>query len=75
MNKEELARKLAHSAQVTPAEAADQLDGVLHDILTKLRQGKPASLPGFGKLVPDAANRIRFTSTTQTSKQGKGGRK
>lgn len=52
MNKDELAARLARQAGLSRAAAADQLDQVIHDILTRLRRGKPVSFPGLGRFVP-----------------------
>ncbi len=52
MDRDELAAHLAKEAGVSRAAAADQLDQVIHRILTKLRRGKPAALPGLGKFLP-----------------------
>ena len=77
MRNDELALQLARLARVTPAEAADQLDIVVHDILRKLRHGKPATLPGLGKLIPDSEIGIRFTGVKSATKRPPktGGRK
>ena len=50
MRKRDLAARLAAHAQTSPAEAADQLDDVVHRILKRLRTGKTVSLPGLGTL-------------------------
>ena len=60
MKKNELARKLARKTGVTPAEAADQEDRMLNDILQKLRSGEPANMPGIGQFCRDADGRIHF---------------
>ena len=52
MKKTEIARFLARRSRLSTAAAADQLDRIVHDILTQLRKGKPVSLPGLGKLTP-----------------------
>ena len=51
MKKPEIAKGLAEDSGLTDAEAADQLDGVVHEILTKLRKGEHAPLPGLGRFV------------------------
>ncbi len=48
MKKPEIAKGLAHQAGLTEAEAADRLDGVVHEIVKQLRKGRPAALPGLG---------------------------
>lgn len=52
MRKQDLARRLARRAGVTPAEAADQLDRVVHQIVSRLRRGERALLPGLGMFKP-----------------------
>jgi len=49
MRKPEIAKRLARQSGVSNAEAADQLDRVVHRILSKLRKGKPAPFPGLGQ--------------------------
>ena len=60
MKKLELAKRLALQAGVSQAEAADQLDRVVHQILSNLRKGEPALLPGLGKFTPARTRGIRF---------------
>ena len=55
MNNEELAVKFARQAGLSRAAAADQLDQLVHDILTSLRRGEAAPLPGLGTFVPGPA--------------------
>lgn len=50
MKRQELARQLAERRHITRAEACDELDQVVHRILTSLRQGQPAEVPGIGQL-------------------------
>ena len=61
VKKEELALELARSAGIPVAEAADQVDSVVHEILKKLRQGKPATVPGLGKLTPEQQQKVRYS--------------
>ncbi len=58
MNKHDLTARLARRARLPKAQAADRLDGVVHDILARLRRGRPAVLPGLGTLIP--GKRVRF---------------
>ena len=60
MKKEQIARQLAKESHITTAAAADQLDGVLHDILTRVRSGQSASFPGLGTFLPDHKNGFQF---------------
>lgn len=50
VKKPDIAKRMAQRAGVTQAEAADCLDGVVHEILLRLRRGQEANLPGLGKL-------------------------
>jgi len=49
MNKPDIAKRIARRSRVSQAVAADRLDGVLHKILSDLRQGRESALPGLGK--------------------------
>ncbi len=60
MNKPDIAKRLAGKAGWSDAEAADHLDRVLQQILSNLRRGKEASLPGLGKFVSGPDGRIEF---------------
>jgi nucleoid DNA-binding protein len=56
----DIAKRMARRAGVTEAEGADQLDRVVHQILSNLRKGKPAPLPGLGRFTHGADGKIRF---------------
>jgi len=60
MKKPEIARRIARQAGVSQAEAADHLDRVVSEILTSLRRGESAELPGLGRFRPASGGRIRF---------------
>src|SRR5436190_1186052 len=49
MNKSDLAARLAKQTRSSKAEAADQLDRVVHRIVVNLRKGQPAPFPGLGR--------------------------
>jgi|GEM_PF-6206364 nucleoid DNA-binding protein len=51
MKGKELAEKVAEKTGVSRATAKDQVEEVVHRILTSLKQGKPVRLPGVGKLI------------------------
>jgi nucleoid DNA-binding protein len=55
MKKADIARRMARLSGVTPAVAADRLDRVVHEILSNLRRGRKASLPGLGTFTPGGA--------------------
>jgi nucleoid DNA-binding protein len=71
MRKPEIAKRLAKQSGVSNAEAADQLDRVVHEILAKLRQGRPAKFPGLGQFTPGPKGSYRF----KQEKPGGRGRK
>jgi nucleoid DNA-binding protein len=48
MKKAELTREIALQSKLSRADAADQLDRVVHEILQRVRKGQPATLPGLG---------------------------
>jgi nucleoid DNA-binding protein len=60
MKKPEIAEDMARQAGVSDAEAADRLDGVVHEILTRLRAGKSATLPGLGRFRAGADGKVTF---------------
>jgi len=67
MRKKVFARRLAHEAQLTPAVAADQIDSVVTQLLRRLKEGKPAEIPGFGTLLPGEA--VTFLPEKETRKK------
>jgi len=60
MKKEQLARRLARESHVSPAAAADQLDRIVSDLLTRVRRGQTASLPGLGTFQPGSEKDFQF---------------
>ena len=60
MKRAEIAKRMARVSGVSPGEAADRLDRVVHDILCRLRLGKGASLPGLGSFIPQRNGRVTF---------------
>jgi nucleoid DNA-binding protein len=52
MKKPHIAKRLAKRSGVSRAEAADQLDRVVNEILSDLRNGHAAPLPGLGTFLP-----------------------
>lgn len=73
MKKPELAKRLARQSGVSRAEAADQLDRVVHQILTNLRKGQSAALPGLGKFTPDSGRGFHFQPDQPKGRPGHGG--
>lgn len=49
-----LISRLAAASEIAPEQAADELDKLLHRLVTKLRRGEPARLPGLGSFTPGA---------------------
>ncbi|HVP48013.1 MAG TPA: HU family DNA-binding protein [Bryobacteraceae bacterium] len=60
MKKSELATRLAKQVGVSPAEAADQLDHVVSQIISNLKKGQGAQLPGLGEFKPGAKWNFKF---------------
>ena len=60
MNKSDLVRRLAKQTNRSKAEAADQVDRVVHQIVRDLRKGRPAQLPGLGRFKPGEKWRFQF---------------
>ena len=60
MKKPEIAKRMARSAGLSEAEAADRLDRVVRQILDNLRRGRPAKLPGMGRFKPGADGQVAF---------------
>jgi nucleoid DNA-binding protein len=60
MRKPEIAKRLARQSGVSSAEAADQLDRVVNQILSKLRKGKTAPFPGLGKFTLGTDGTVQF---------------
>ena len=71
MRKPEIAKRLARQSGVSSAEAADQLDRVVHQILSQLRKGKPAHFPGLGQFTPGPQGSCRFEPKAAHQPQGK----
>ncbi len=60
MKKPEIARTLARRAGVSEGEAADRLDHAVHEILSRLRKGQKADLPGLGRFSRLPGGGLRF---------------
>ncbi|HLH18887.1 MAG TPA: HU family DNA-binding protein [Bryobacteraceae bacterium] len=60
MKKREIAKRMARSAGLSEAEAADRLDRVVRQILQNLRQGRTASLPGLGRFKNGTDGKVAF---------------
>ncbi|MBS1829908.1 MAG: hypothetical protein JST93_31700 [Acidobacteria bacterium] len=64
----DLKQLLASERALPPAVAADQVDGLVADILRRLRNGNPVALPGVGVLQSDRGQRITLQPLRKTSK-------
>jgi nucleoid DNA-binding protein len=60
MKKPEIARRIARQGRMSCGEAADHLDRVVNEILSSLKRGKPAEMPGLGSFRQTSGGRIRF---------------
>jgi nucleoid DNA-binding protein len=63
MNKSDLAKRLSKQKRLSKAEAADELDRVVHQILLNLRKGRPAQFPGLGSFKPGEKWQFQFESS------------
>jgi nucleoid DNA-binding protein len=59
MKREDLTHSVAQANHQSPAEARDQIDELVHKILTALQRGEPVELPGVGTLVNTTPKRVR----------------
>jgi nucleoid DNA-binding protein len=73
MKKSGLTTRLAKQAGVSRAEAADQLDHVITRIISNLRKGESAALPGLGIFTPGPRWDFAFErkSGKRTGRRGK----
>jgi len=55
----ELARELSKETRQPLAVAQDRIEELVHQIVRKLRRGRPVDLPGLGKLVIPPPRRAR----------------
>ncbi len=60
MDKDDLTRKLARRTRSSKAEAADELDRLVHQILARLRRGQRVRLPGLGTFLPGQQPSFEF---------------
>ena len=68
MKKPEIAKRLARRAGESQGEAADRLDRVVHQIVSKLRRGEEAPLPGLGKFKVDEDGRVSFVREKESDR-------
>jgi len=69
MKKAELANYEGRRRKVAPGSAADQMDRAVNQIVRRLRQGRPAELPGLGTIEP--GKRWKFHAAPPARRRGK----
>jgi nucleoid DNA-binding protein len=60
MKKPEIAKRMARQAGVTEGEAADRVDRVVRQVLSRLRKGQDTELPGLGRFTQGPDGRLAF---------------
>ena len=65
MKQKDFTKRYAERTRLSPAEAADQVDRVVNDLLRRLRTGQSASLPGLGAIKPGAIKAPRRRNATE----------
>jgi nucleoid DNA-binding protein len=75
MNRRKLATRLARQTGISKAEAADQLDEFVHDVLTRLRKGRATPLPGLGTFVPGDKPQFKFEPGQAPGSRGPRGKR
>ena len=71
MDKSDLAKRLSQQTRLSKAEAADEVDRVVHQIILNLRKGRPAGLPGLGSFKPGERWKFQFDVTSGGKRGGK----
>lgn len=56
---DDLIHRLASASSVTPGEAADHIDKLIHKILARLREGESVPVPGLGQFTPGPPRSFR----------------
>ena len=72
MKKADLARRLAKRSRLSRVEAADQLDRVVNGIISRLKNGESAPLPGFGTFTPGRTWRFTVERSRRKGTHDKG---
>lgn len=67
MKKSCLAKRLARQSGLSPAAAADELDQVVHRILSNLKKGQDTPFPGLGKFTPGPDGQLCFKPETEVA--------
>jgi nucleoid DNA-binding protein len=60
MRKPEIAKRIARQTGLTEGEAADRLDGLVSELISRLRRGKDAELPGLGRFSNSGDGAVQF---------------
>jgi nucleoid DNA-binding protein len=64
-------RQLAKRSSVTQAEAADQIDKYIHDVLRKLRKGQNVPVPGVGVITSGRDSKLIKESNATAAKRNR----
>jgi nucleoid DNA-binding protein len=64
-------QQLAKKSSVTPAQAADQIDNYIHDVLRKLRKGQRVPVPGVGVITPNRDLQLIKDSNANASRRNR----
>ena len=67
VKRQDLARTLAQRSPLSESQAQDELDRVVHDVVTSLRQGLPAEMPGVGQMTAKPSTKKSSTRTFRKS--------
>lgn len=65
MKQKDFTKRYAERTRLSPAEAADQVNRVVHELLRRLRTGQSVSLPGLGAIPPGAIKPLRRRNATK----------
>jgi nucleoid DNA-binding protein len=60
MNKRDLTDLIAKRSKIKKSKAAEQVSRMVHEIISTLRAGQPATLPGLGHFEPGPTPKFRF---------------
>jgi nucleoid DNA-binding protein len=71
MKRETLITMLSRGGLPRPA-AADQLDRMVHQIVSRLKEGKPVNLPGLGRFNPGPRPSFEFEAAGARGGKGRG---
>jgi nucleoid DNA-binding protein len=69
MKQSALIRRFARATGLPPAVAADQLDKLVDDVITRIRRGQSARIPGLGAFPPGDRNTFEFEKPVNSAKR------